>query len=102
MGDEDPDRNSFEEVARALAEEASRAVERLSEIDLEGIARTAGDEAERARRWVEGLARSLRQPGDAARDVRFEATRSRSPAPARRGSAARRRAAPARPPQRSP
>ena len=82
MGDEGPDRNSFEEVARALAEEASRAIERLSEIDVEGIARTASEEAERARRWAGELARSLRQQGDAARDVQFGAAEASERAPA--------------------
>ena len=43
-----------------------QAVERLSTIDLDDIARAANEEAERARRWVEDLARSLEQSGDAA------------------------------------
>jgi hypothetical protein len=75
MHDDDPDRSSFEEVARALAEEANRAVERLSEIDVEAIARTASEEAERARRWVEELARSLRRHED-ARDAPFGAAQA--------------------------
>jgi len=64
--DDQPDGRSFEDVARALADEVSRAVERLSAIDLEDIARAANDEAGRARRWIEDLARSLTQSGDAA------------------------------------
>jgi len=64
--DEEPDGRSFEDVARALADEVNRAVERLSAIDLDEIARAANEEAERARRWVEDLARSLAQSGDAA------------------------------------
>ena len=60
MTDEDPYRNSFEDVARALAEEVNRAVERLSEIDVDEIARTASAEAERARRWVDELGQWLR------------------------------------------
>ena len=66
MPDEEPDGRSFEDVARALADEVNRAVERLSAIDLDEIARAANEEAERARRWVEDLARSLTQSGDAA------------------------------------
>ena len=64
--DDEPDGRSFEDVARALADEVSRAVERLSAIDLDDIARAANEEAERARRWVEDVARSLAQTGDDA------------------------------------
>ncbi len=66
VSDGEPDRRSFEDVARALADEVNRAVERLSAIDLDDIARAANEEAERARRWLEELARSLTQTGDAA------------------------------------
>jgi hypothetical protein len=65
MSDQEPDRNSFEDIARALADEVSRAMERLSEIDMEEIARTASTEAERARHWVEELGGWLREQGDA-------------------------------------
>jgi hypothetical protein len=65
--DDEPDRRSFEDVARALADEVHQAVERLSTIDLDDVARAANEEAERARRWIEDLARSLAQTGDAAR-----------------------------------
>jgi hypothetical protein len=64
--DDEPDGRSLEDVARALADEVNRAVERLSAIDLDEIARAANEEAERARRWIEDLARSLAQSGDAA------------------------------------
>jgi hypothetical protein len=33
MSDDDPERNSFEDVARALADEVSRVIERLSELE---------------------------------------------------------------------
>ena len=65
--DDEPDGRSFEDVARALADEVHQAVERLSAIDLDDVARAANEEAERARRWIEDLARSLAQAGDAAR-----------------------------------
>jgi hypothetical protein len=65
--DDEPDGRSFEDVARALAGELHQAVERLSTIDLDDVARAANEEAERARRWIEDLARSLAQTGDAAR-----------------------------------
>jgi hypothetical protein len=64
--DDKPDGHSFEDVARALVNEVNRAVERLSAIDLEDIARATNEEAERARRWIEDLARWLTQTGDAA------------------------------------
>ena len=64
MRDDEPDGRSFEDVARALADEVHEAVERLSAIDLDDIARTASEEAERARHWIEHLARSLAQTGD--------------------------------------
>jgi hypothetical protein len=47
---DDPDGRSFEDVARALAVEVHEAVERLSAIDLDDLARAANEEAERARR----------------------------------------------------
>jgi hypothetical protein len=63
MSDERPDRNSFEEVARALVDEMNRAVERLAQVDVDEIVRTARAEGERARRWVEDAAESLREQG---------------------------------------
>ena len=65
--DGESDGRSFEDVARAVADEVRRAVERLSGIDLDEIARAANEEAERARRWIEDLARSLTPSGGAAR-----------------------------------
>jgi hypothetical protein len=64
MPDDHPDRPSFDEIARALAGELNHALERFSAIDLDDIARTANEEAERARRWIEDVARSLMQTGD--------------------------------------
>src|SRR3954453_10779546 len=66
MSDDESDGRSFEDVARALADEANRGVERLSRIALDDIARAANEEAESALRWIEDLARSLTQTGDAA------------------------------------
>jgi len=65
MSDDEPDRNSFEDIARMLSEEVSRAVERLSQIDVDELSRTANAEAERARRWVDDLGRWLREQSDA-------------------------------------
>jgi hypothetical protein len=57
MSDDDPDRHSFEDIARTLADEARRAFERVSDIDVEELARAASTEVERAREWFEDLAR---------------------------------------------
>jgi len=60
MSDDDMDRNSFEDALRAIGEEISRAVERVSEIDLDEIARATGADAERAKQWVDGAGEWLR------------------------------------------
>jgi hypothetical protein len=66
MSDDEPDRSSFEEVAKALAEEVTRAFERISDIDVDEIARTASAEAERARVWMDEVGRWLREQAGAA------------------------------------
>ena len=83
MSDDEPDRNSFDDIARMLSEEVSRAVERLSQIDVDELSRTANAEAERARRWVDDLGRWLREQSDAVGSAAFgaaEAWDTRSPA----------------------
>ena len=65
MSEPDPERSSFEDVARALADEVSGAIERLSEIDLDEIARAASAEGERARQWIDDLGRWLREQSGA-------------------------------------
>jgi hypothetical protein len=82
MSDDDPERSSFEDVARVLADEVSRAIERLSEIDVEEIARAATAETERAKRWIDELGRSLREPGDAIGNALFGAGKVREHGPA--------------------
>src|SRR3954454_12426556 len=57
MSKEDPDRQSFEDMARTLADEVRRALERVSGIDVDELARTASAEADRAGEWFEDLAR---------------------------------------------
>jgi hypothetical protein len=66
MSEDDQDRSNFEEVAKALAEEVTRAFERISDIDVDEIARTASAEAERARVWIDELGRWLREQAGAA------------------------------------
>jgi len=79
--DHEPDGRSFEDIARALADEVHEAVERLSTIDLDDIARAASEEAERARHWIENLARSLAETGDAARSPEHPLVQHAGPHP---------------------
>jgi hypothetical protein len=80
MSDGDANRNGFEEVMRALAEEVTRAVERISQIDVDEIARTAGADAERARRWIDDLGQRLREQADAVVNTSFAAPEPRDEA----------------------
>ena len=102
MSDPDPERSSFEEVARALADEVSRAVERLSALDLDELARAASAEGERARQWIDELGRWLREQGEGFAGFAARLRIARARAPGRRGSTATRRAASARSPHRRP
>jgi hypothetical protein len=79
MSDDDPNRNSFEDVMRALADEVTRAVERISQIDVDEIARTAGADAERARHWIDDLGRRLREQADAVVNTSFGAPEREDP-----------------------
>jgi hypothetical protein len=86
MSDDDQDRSNFEQVAKALAEEVTRAIERFSEIDVDEIARTASAEAERARLWIDDIGRWLReQAGVAASGGFANAPWDDAPAPAAPG-----------------
>ena len=87
MPDDEPDDRSFEDVARALADEVREAVERLSSIDVDDIARAANEEAERARHWLEHLAQSLAQTGDAARSPEAPPVQHAGPHPLARPTA---------------
>ena len=91
MSDADPERNSFEDVARALADEVSRVIERLPEIDVDEIARAASAEGERARRWIDDVGRWLREQGDATGNAPFGfgEAREHGPAPADRSERGR-------------
>ncbi len=82
MTDDDPERDSFEDVARVLADEVSRALERLSQIDVDEIARAASAEAERARRWIDELGGWLRAQGDAIGNAPFGAGEAWADGPA--------------------
>jgi hypothetical protein len=71
--DHDTNRNSIEDVARALAEGLSRAVERISRVDVEEIARTASADAERARQWIDDLGQWLREQAGSVGGAPFAA-----------------------------
>jgi hypothetical protein len=71
--DDDTNRNSIEDVARALADEVNRAVERISRLDFEDIARTASADAERAWHWIDDLGQWLREQADAVGGAPFAA-----------------------------
>jgi hypothetical protein len=100
MSDENPNRPNFEDVARQLADDVRRALERVSDIDVDELARTASAEAERAREWFEEFARRwgpgttwsggfAGAPGDmppdepvrAARDAATDPLREAGPSP---------------------
>jgi hypothetical protein len=82
MNDDDPDRHSFEDVARALADEVRRALDRVSDVDVDELARTASAEAERAREWFEDLARRFGQTSGTGRRFGFEEAAAPAQAPA--------------------
>ena len=80
MSDENPDRPSLEDIARTLADEVRRALERVSGIDVDELARSASAEAERAREWFDGFARRWGE-GTATWSAGFADEFARDPAP---------------------
>ena len=59
MSEDDEHEEGFEAGLRRLAEQVSRSVERLGEIDTDEIARTMGVDVDRAREFVDGAGRWL-------------------------------------------
>lgn len=57
MSDDDP--RDFQEMLRHLAKEVTDSIERLSEVDVEGLARRAGLDPDQARDWVDQASRWL-------------------------------------------
>src|SRR3954454_289020 len=53
-------RNSFEGAVRAIAQEVTRSVNGVSEMDLDEIARATGVDPDRARGWIDGAGQWLR------------------------------------------
>jgi hypothetical protein len=60
MFGDDGNRDSFEEMIRAIAREVSRSVEDMAHIDLDDIAGSVGVDPERARQWLDGAGQWLR------------------------------------------
>lgn len=87
MSDDGSHRSSFEDALRAIAQEITKSVERVSETDLDDLARATGVDPDRARQWVDDAGQWLREqieglgdamPGSAAGPF------AGSPQPARR------------------
>ena len=53
MTDDEPHRKSFEEVAREIADELRRSIDRASQTDPEELVRAAGVDPDRVREWVD-------------------------------------------------
>lgn len=60
MSDDQQRPNDFEETLRALAKGVMGSIDRLSEIDLDDMARSAGIDPDRARDWLGGAGQWLR------------------------------------------
>jgi len=78
MSDEDTPRKSFEDALRAIGDEVTRAVDRLSEMDLDDVARTVGVDPEQARSWIDDAGAWLRQQADAFDPSAFDAASFRA------------------------
>jgi hypothetical protein len=73
MSDEDSPRKSFEDALRAIGEEVTRAVDRLSEMDLDDVARSVGIDPEQARGWIDDAGSWLREQADSFDPSAFDA-----------------------------
>lgn len=78
MSDEDTPRKSFEDALRAIGEEVSRAVDRLSEVDLDNAARSVGVDPEQARGWIDDAGSWLREQAESFDASTFDATSFRA------------------------
>jgi hypothetical protein len=78
MSDEDTPRKSFEEALRAIGEEVTRAVDRISEMDIDDVARSVGVDPQQARGWIDDAGTWLRQQADSFDASTFDATSFRA------------------------
>lgn len=86
MSDDEQQPRSFEETARAIAEEIRRSIEFASQADPEDIARAAGIDPDRVREWVDNAGQWLRSQfegthGPAAEPFSEELFRDAEPHP---------------------
>ena len=59
MWEDDAGHDSFEEMLRSIAREVSESVERMSQVDVDEIARAIGVDPARARQWADSAGRWL-------------------------------------------
>jgi hypothetical protein len=78
MSDEDSPRKSFEDALRAIGDEITRAVDRLSEMDLDDVARSVGVDPEQARGWIDEAGTWLRGQADSFDASKFDAASFRA------------------------
>ncbi|UGS36368.1 hypothetical protein [Capillimicrobium parvum] len=81
MSDE-PNRNSFEDALRAIAQEVNRGIERLSEVDLDEVARTTGLDPDKAKDWFDSAGTWLRVRIEQVDPSSFTMPGTPAPAPA--------------------
>jgi hypothetical protein len=68
---DDSNRHSLEETLRMIAQEVTRSVDRISELDVDEIVRSAGLDPDRARSWLDDAGQWLRTQ---AENVDFDVT----------------------------
>jgi hypothetical protein len=68
---DDSNRHSLEETLRMIAQEVTRSVDRISELDVDEIVRSAGLDPDRARGWLDDAGQWLRTQ---AENVDFDVT----------------------------
>jgi hypothetical protein len=78
MSDEDTPRKSFEDALRAIGEEVTRAVDRISDMDLDDVARSVGVDPQQARSWIDDAGDWLRQQTESFDPSRFDAASFRA------------------------
>jgi hypothetical protein len=81
MFGDDGNRDSFEEMIRAIAREVSRSVEDMTHIDLDDIAGSVGVDPERARQWLDGAGQWLRSQSAEPQDGAPSPAPAPAPAP---------------------
>ena len=68
MCEDEPERESFDEMLRSFAREVSRSAERMRDIDVDEIAGAIGVDPARAREWVDSAGKWLRSQAEVIGD----------------------------------